>query len=133
KSDRICVKAQQTSAGLDTSENFLRVSAVSNRAIDSNFTWFWREHFENFRNHDGPMRAGGRFAGGDDFCDGVRVTLRVVLFVFFFEATRIFAGVARAAAMGTGLGRRVAGHELNSCPFGKRMYFVLELSHRLVG
>jgi hypothetical protein len=78
------------------------------------------------------MRACWRFAGGKDFRDGIGVSFWIVFFVFFFEPARVFAGVAWTA-MGTGFGRIVTGHELNPGPFGERMNFVLELSHRLIG
>ena len=75
------------------------MAAIAERAIHSQLTGLGRERFQNFRDHDGPMRAGGRFAGRDDFRDGVGVTLRIALLVFLLEPARMFAGITRAPAM----------------------------------
>jgi hypothetical protein len=77
------------------------------------------------------MRSGGSFARGEDFGDGIRVMFRIQFLIFFFESARVFPGVARAAAMGSGM--RVTRHDLNSGPFGEGVNFVLELSDCLVG
>ena len=87
------------SAGLESGENFLRVAAVAERAIHGDFAGLGREHCQNFRDHDRPVRARGRFAGREDFGDGVGVTLRIALLVFLLEPARVFAGIAHAPAM----------------------------------
>jgi len=97
--DRIGVEAEQTSVGLKSRQNFLRVATVAKRAVHGDFARLRREHVENFLDHDRAVGAGGGFAGSEDFSNGLGVALGMVLFVFFFEAARISAGVTRAAAM----------------------------------
>jgi len=75
------------------------MAAVTKRAIHCQFAGLGRERFQNLRDHDGPMRACWRFAGREDFRDGVGVTLRIALLVFLLEPARILAGVTRASAM----------------------------------
>jgi hypothetical protein len=100
--DRIGVEADEATAGLDARQDFLSMAAITERAIDCDFAELWSEDVENFPDHDGAMGAGGCFAGGEDFGDGFGVTLGIVFFVFFLEAARVLAGVARAAAMRSG-------------------------------
>src|SRR5258707_14483735 len=89
KFNRIGVEPEQFSSRLKAFENFLCVSAVAERAVSGNFAGLGLEHSQNFRDHDGPMRAGGSFAGREDFADSFGVTLWVVLLVFLLEAARI--------------------------------------------
>jgi hypothetical protein len=76
---------------LKAREDFPRVTAVTERAIHREFAGSGHQRFQNFRDHDGSMAAGGGFAGSEHFGDGVRVTLRIVLLIFLLEATRISA------------------------------------------
>jgi hypothetical protein len=43
------------------------MATVAQRAIHRDFAGLGRQHFQNLRDHDGPVRAGGRFAGREDF------------------------------------------------------------------
>lgn len=93
---RVGVEAEQTSAGLEAGENFLRVTTVAERAIHGEFAGPGCKRDEDFRDHDGPVRAGGRLAGRQHFGDGVGVTLRIALLVFLLEPARVLAGIAHA-------------------------------------
>ena len=97
--NRVGIKAEQPSAGLQARENFLRVTAVAKRAIHGQFTGLGRKRGENFRDHDGAMRAGGRLAGREYFGDGAGITLRITLLVFLFKPARVLAGIAHAPPM----------------------------------
>ncbi len=70
----------------------------------------WGKDFQNLRHHDGPVRAGGCFAGRDNFGDGFPVTLRIVFFVFLLETARMLAAVARSALVWTGVEESIVGH-----------------------
>jgi hypothetical protein len=92
------------------------MAAVAERAIHADFARSRSEDFEDFRQHDRPMRAGGGLAGGEDFLDRVGIAGRIVLLVFLLEPARVLAGVTRAAPVrrGRAFGRRdrcgVVGH-----------------------
>jgi hypothetical protein len=81
---------------------------MTERAIHGEFAGLRREDGENLRDHDGPVRASGRFAGGENFGDGGVVL--AVLFVFVGEAARIFAGVTDTAFMRRRIGGNGFGH-----------------------
>ena len=98
--NRIGVEAEEASTGLEAGKEFLRVAAVAERAIDCDIAGLGGECFQDFRDHDGPVHARGRLAGGEDFRDRPGVALRVALLVFLIEAPRVFASVARTAAVG---------------------------------
>ena len=102
--NRILIQAQQFSTGQNAGENFLRVTAIAQRAIHHEFAGLGREHFQNFRNHDGPVRAGGRLAGGENFLNRRRVL--AVLLVFVREPARVFAAVTLAAFVRCGCWNR---------------------------
>ena len=84
---------------LKARENFLGVSAVAQRAVDGDFARLGRKDFQDLGHHDGPVRAGRRFAGRHDFGDRLPIALRIVLFVLLLEAARVLAAVTRAALM----------------------------------
>ena len=89
------------------------MTAIPERAIDRDFARLRLEDIQNFLDHDRAMRAGRCFARRQDFRDSICVTRRIVFFVFLFEPARVFAGVARAAAVRSGLrriGLRIASH-----------------------
>ena len=92
---RVLIQTQQFSAGRNSCQNFLRVTAVTERAIHGEVAGLRRKHLQNFRDHDGPVRADGRLAGGDDLGDGRGVA--AVFLVFVCETARIAAAVAHAA------------------------------------
>ena len=112
----IGIQAEQSSAGLEAGEHCLRVTTVTKRAVHRDLARLRREHFQNFRHQDGPVRAGGRFPRREHFFHGVGVTRRVVLLVFIREATGIFTGVTRTAAMRRRIGWRGVGHRLGNVP-----------------
>jgi len=97
--DGISIEAEETSARLNARQNFLRVATVTERTIDSDLAWPGIQDVQNFLDHDRSMRAGGSFAGGENFGDSFGVTLGIVFFVLFFEPARVFAGVAGATAV----------------------------------
>src|SRR5687767_6442475 len=70
------------------------MTAIPKRAIDGEFAWLRGKDFQNLANHDRPVRAGGRFSGGDDLGDIVDITLRCVLFILVGEMPRILAWVS---------------------------------------
>ena len=105
--NRVRIQSDQASAGLESRQNFLRMTAVTKRAIHRQFAGPRREHFQNFRHHDGPVRSGRRFAGREHFRHGVAVALRVALLVFLLEPARVFAGITRTPSM-RGPGRGIA-------------------------
>src|ERR1035441_1910852 len=78
------------------------MAAVAERAIHADFARSRSEDFEDFRQHDRPVRAGGRLARGEDFLHRVGVAGGIVLLVLLLETTRVLAGVTRAAAMRRG-------------------------------
>jgi hypothetical protein len=73
------------------------VAAVAQGAIDSNVARLELQGGETFLNHDGDVKTGGGFSGGDDFGDGFGVELWVVFFVFIFETSGVFTDVSFAA------------------------------------
>ena len=92
--NRVVVEAEQFSARQNFRKNFLRVTAVTERAIHRDVAGFGRERLENFRNHDWPMRARRCFSRRYDFCNRCRIA--AMFFVFFLEAARVFAAVTHA-------------------------------------
>jgi len=105
--DGIGIEAKQASARLNVSQQFLRMAAVTESAIDADFARSRSEDFEDFRQHDRPVRTGGRLAASEDFLDRIGIPGGIVLLVFLLEAARVLAGVTRAAAMRPG---RAFGH-----------------------
>ena len=97
--NRVGIQTEQMSAGLEAGEDFLRMTAVTERAIHGQFAGLGRERSQNFRNHDGTVRAGGCLAGREHFGDGAGVTLRITLLVFLLEPARILAGITDAPFM----------------------------------
>ena len=94
--DGINVQPDEASAGLQLCQQFTGVAAVAQGAIHGHFARLRMQHLENLRDHDGPVRAGRRLAGGEHFRDRFGVTLRMPFLVFFFEAARIFSRIARS-------------------------------------
>ena len=113
----INVEADQSSAGPDSREDFLRVAAITERAVHGKFAGLGREHFQDFRHHDGPVGAGGSFAGRDDLGDGVGVAFGLVFLVFFLEAARVRATVTRTPPVRCRHrgGRGAVGHAGTQC------------------
>ncbi len=97
--DGIDIKAEKASAGLQTWQDLPRVPAITERAINGEFTGLRREDFEDFGNHDWAVSAGGCFSGGKNFRHGVGIAPRIVLLVFLLETARVSARVAWAAAV----------------------------------
>jgi hypothetical protein len=83
------------------------VTAETEGAIHGDLTWLEGECLKNFGNHNWSVATGGGFAGCQHFSHVVAIALGVELFVFIFEASRIFPGIARAPLMRSSwLGRR---------------------------
>src|SRR5690349_14282344 len=125
--DRVGVESQQSSAGPEPREYFPRMATVTERAIHGQFARPGRQHFQDFRHHDGTMRARRGFAGREDFGDGFRVTFRLVFFVFVLEPARVPAGVTPAPPV-RGRWRDRYGavsHAVKMREFGKRSENVL--------
>ena len=73
------------------------MAAITERGIDGGFARPRRENFQNFLEANGAVTAGWSFAGSQDFPNRLRIFLGIVLLVFFAEASRVRAAVARAA------------------------------------
>jgi len=104
----INVQSDQPPAGLKSKKNLLRMTAVPERAIHCDLTGLRRKHFQDFRDHDGPMRAGRRFAGRENFRDRFAIPLGIVFLVFVLESARILASVTASSPMRS-CGRGIAG------------------------
>ena len=89
------------------------MATVAKRAIHRHFTGLGREHFKNLRDHDGPVRAGGSFAGRENFFHRLCITPGIMLLVFILKAARIFAAVTRTALVRCWRGS--VGHEGTRC------------------
>ncbi len=70
------------------------MSSVAEGAVRCNLAGFGLDGLHDLVDHDGAMRAGGSFAGGEDLGDIVRVAFWGELLVLVFEAARVFSGVA---------------------------------------
>src|ERR1039458_3117562 len=92
---RVGVEAEQSAAGQNFRQDFLRVAAVAERAIHRDFAGLRREDGENLRDHDRAMRAHRSFSAGDDFRNGFRIA--AVLLVFVLKPARIFSTITHAA------------------------------------
>ena len=95
----IGIEADQPASGLNPRQDLPRMSAVAERAIHGNLPGRRGQDIQDFRDHDRTVRAGGRFPGGDDFLNRLRVELRIALLVFVLKPARIPARVTRAALM----------------------------------
>ena len=104
---RIHVEPEETSAGLDARQDFLRMTAEAERAIGRQFAGSGREDFENLRDHDRPMTPRRGLPRRQHLRHGLRVSPRIALLVFFLEAPRILARVTRTAAVRGGFGSGV--------------------------
>jgi len=89
------------------------MSAIAEGAIHDDMTGLGREQLEDLGDHDGTMRAGGSFAGGDDLGDGVRMESGLMLLVFFLKPARIFSRVTHPTFVGCGRrrSRGFVGHK----------------------
>ena len=105
----ICIESEQASAGLKEGQQRRRMAAMAQGAVDGGLTWLWREHLQDFLDHNRPVRAGRSFAGSEDFGDGRGVALGLVLLILVFEASRVLARIARSAAVGWGIRARSWG------------------------
>ena len=112
--DGINVQPDETSAGLQFGKKFASVTAVTQGAIHGRFARLRKQRLENLRDHNGPVRARGCFAGSEHFGDGVGVTLGVAFLVFLLESPRIFSGVTRSPSVrrrGDSFRRRCVAHD----------------------
>ena len=100
--DGVGVEADQPAAGLKAREEFPRVTAEAEGAINGDLAGGGGEDRQNLGDHDGAVGAGGSFAGGDDFGDGRWIDRGVEFLVFLLEAARIFAAVAWPALVRDG-------------------------------
>lgn len=73
------------------------MAAVPEGAIDSNVAGLRREKLQNFGDHDRAVGAGGSFAGGDDFGNGVCMERGIMLLIFLLETAWVFATVPHPA------------------------------------
>ena len=94
---RVHVETQETSARRELLQDGAGVTAVAESGIDGDFAGPGRKDGENFRDHDGPVHASGRLAGGDNFGDVRAVATGVQLLVFMLELARMFPAVTHAA------------------------------------
>ena len=83
------------------------MTAITQCAIDSDFTRPGRKDFQYLLNHNRSVSASGCFSTGNDFGDIVRIFFWLELFVFLVELLRIFAFITRAARRFFG---RFVGH-----------------------
>ena len=115
--NRIGIEAEQASGGLEAGEDFLRVSAVAERAIHRDLAGTRIQRGENFRDHDRTVHAGGSFTCGENFGDGFAIALWIAFLVFVLEATRIPAAVTGAAFVrgGRWIGHGLFGHRRGVC------------------
>ena len=101
------------SARCNALQDLLRMPAIAERAIRRDLSALRRQRGQHFGDHDRPMRASRRLPGREDFSDGLGVSLRIVLFVFLVEATRVFAAIARTPSMRRGIdGHNAASRKL---------------------
>ena len=73
------------------------MTAVAERAVNGEFACLRSKDFQDFANHDRPMRAGGSLAAGDHLCDVSGITVRRVLFILLRKMSRILSFVSRPA------------------------------------
>ena len=95
--DRIGIESEKLSGGCDAGKNLLGMASVTECAIDCGMAGLWGENLENFGDHNGPMRAGGRFARVEDLLDGLSMASGIVFLVFIRKTPGMFAGVTRTS------------------------------------
>src|SRR5262245_53442118 len=91
--DRIDIKTDEPSAGLDRREHHSRMAAVAERTIDCDFPRPWGKDFHHLTNHDRTMRARWGPASVEYLRDVLRIALRRMLFIFLREMPRVFSVV----------------------------------------
>jgi len=97
KLPRVGIKTDEVPARSDPGQQTARVSSKAQCAINSNFPWTRIENLEDFIYHDWHMAAGRRFSRCQHA--GERVGISREFLVFLIKPPRVFAGVARAAAV----------------------------------
>src|SRR5215472_6089449 len=91
--DRIDVKTDEPSAGLDRLEHHSRMAAVAERTINCDFARLWRKDLHHLANHDRTMRARWGPPSFEYPRDVLRIALRRMFFIFLREMPRVFSVV----------------------------------------
>ncbi len=111
-------------------QQFLRVSAKSQRAIHRDLTGLRRERLHNLLHHDGPMHPGRGLSRRQHFGHSLRVALWLVFLVFLLESARILPRIAHASLMRHRKGRRsslVGHHQLKVATPGAQFKSIVGL------
>src|SRR5262249_48760518 len=72
------------------------MTAVTERAIHSEFTGTRSQNLQNLANHDRPMHPRRRLARGNHLLDVIGITLRRMLLIVFGKMPRILSAIPRS-------------------------------------